>query len=430
MKKVCMIGSGYVGLVSGACIANLGNKVIFVDKDLDKIKKLNNNIIPIYEPGLEELLLVNKAERRVTFTDSVAKGVKESDIIFIAVDTPVVDGGEVDLSKVEDVSEKIAKNINGYKVIVMKSTVPVNTCKFVKEKIKKINKSAQFDIVSNPEFLREGEAVLTFIKSDRVVIGSASQKATSFMVDLYKPLNTPFIITDIESAELIKLCSNAFLSTKISFINAISQICEKTGADITKVAKGLGMDKRIGEDFLSAGVGFGGFCLPKDNAMLMKIFKNLDCDYSLLKAVIDINAQQRINICAKAEKYLKDLRGKTIAVLGLSFKPNTDDLRGAPSIDIINRLKQKGAKIRAYDPKCMEMAKKIIKGAVFCKDVYDAVKKVDALLLVTEWAQFRNVDLMKIKHLMKRPLVIDGRNFYDINRMKNMGFEYYGTGRQ
>lgn len=430
MKKVCMIGSGYVGLVSGACIANLGNKVIFVDKDLDKIKKLNSNIIPIYEPGLEELLRVNKAENRVIFTGSTAKGVKEADIIFIAVDTPVLDTGEVDLSKVEDVSEKIAKHINGYKVIVMKSTVPVNTCKFIKEKIRSINKTAQFDIVSNPEFLREGEAILTFIKSDRIVIGSSSQKATSALVDLYKPMNTPFMITDIESAELIKLCSNAFLSTKISFINAISQICEKTGADITKVAKGIGLDKRIGEDFLYAGVGFGGFCLPKDNSMLIKIFKNFDCDYSLLKAVIDINTQQRINICKKLEKLLNGLKGKTIGILGLSFKPNTDDLRGAPSIEIINRFKQKGAKIKAYDPKCMDLAKKILKGVVFCKDVYDTVKNVDAFVLVTEWAQFRNVDLAKIKHLMKRPLVIDGRNFYDINRMKNMGFEYYGIGRQ
>ena len=429
--KIAVIGTGYVGLVAGACFAELGNDVVCVDTDNDKISKLNSNIIPIYEFGLEKLVVKNKRERRLRFTTDLKKAVKESDIIFICVGTPPKENGEVDLSYVENVAGTIAEVMDSYKVIVEKSTVPVETGEKVSRTIKAYNiHKAEFDVVSNPEFLREGSAVDDFMHPDRIVIGCESEKSRQIMNELYKPLNAPVIFTDIKSAEIIKHASNSFLAAKISFINSIANICELAGADIEKVAEGMGFDKRINRSFLNAGIGYGGFCFPKDAEAFIRISEKLGYDFKLLKAVQEINLEQRKRFIKKVEKALWVVKGKAIGVLGLAFKPNTDDMRFAPSIDIIIELQKEGAKIKAYDPQAMEKAKKILKDVAYCNNPYDVAKDSDALVIITEWNEFKEINLKKIKSLMKHPLIIDGRNMYSPEALKKQGFVYISIGRK
>ena len=429
--KIAVIGSGYVGLVTGACLADLGNNVICVDIDEAKISNLKKGIVPIFEPGLDELIKRNVKENRLSFTTDLKEAVTKSDIIFIAVGTPPKDNGEADLSYIENVAKAIGSEIKSYKVIVEKSTVPVETGERVKKTIKINNPhKAEFDVVSNPEFLREGSAVNDFLNPDRIVIGTDSKKATEILKKLYEPLKAPFIATDIRSAEIIKHASNSFLATKISFVNAIATICEKTSADIEKVAEGMGYDKRIGRAFLNAGIGYGGSCFPKDVSAFIKIAEKSGYDFKLLKEVENINKQQKQNFIKKIEEHIWILKDKTIAVLGLAFKPNTDDMREAPSIDIINALQEEGAKIKTYDPEAMEKAKLTLRNVEYCKDPYEAARDSDALVIVTEWNEFKELDLIKVKNLLKQPLVIDGRNIYDPKEMKNLGFEYISIGRK
>lgn len=428
--KICVIGTGYVGLVTGACLADLGNRVVCVDKNEEKIRGLQKGIIPIYEPGLQEFVNKNQKNGRLKFTANTAEGVKTSDVIFIAVGTPSKDNGEADLSGVEAVAKDIAKSMNGYKIVVEKSTVPVRTGEWVKRTLKLYNSnSADFDVVSVPEFLREGSAVHDFMHQDRIVVGVESERAKEIMIKLFKPLDVPLLITDIKSAELIKHASNSFLALKISYINAIANVCELVGADVVKVAEGMGYDKRIGREFLDAGVGYGGSCFPKDVAAFIKIVEDVGYDFKLLKNVEEINKLQRVEIAKKLKEALWILNDKTIGILGLSFKPNTDDMRDAPSIDIISSLQKEGAKIKAYDPVAMENAKKVLRDVQYCRDPYEVSSGSDALLIITEWEEFTQLDLAKIKGLLNIPIVIDGRNIYEPGKMKELGFLYRGVGR-
>ncbi len=428
--KVCMIGTGYVGLVSGTCFAEIGHKVMCVDNDEEKINILKKGGIPIYEPGLDELVKKNMRAGRLSFTTSIKEGVEKSLFLFIAVGTPPKEDGEPDLSSVEKVAEEIGSAMNEYKIIVEKSTVPVQTGKWVKTVIERFSKRIRdFDVASNPEFLREGSAIDDFLHPDRVVLGVESQQAQEKLLELYKPIDAPKIVTDIESAELIKHASNSFLSTKISFINAISIICEKSGADVLKVAEGMGLDKRIGRDFLNAGVGFGGFCFPKDIKAFISIAAKLGYDFRLLREVDAINHEQMLLAVKKLEGMLWNLKDKTIGILGLAFKPNTDDMRFAPSITIIKELQKRGAEIKAYDPVAMRRAKRIMPNIEYCTDPYNTVRDADALILVTEWDEFRSLDLKKIKGLMRQPVFLDGRNIFDAKEMKELEFIYSGIGR-
>jgi len=428
-----VIGSGYVGLVTGACFAEFGVFVTCVDKDEKKIQSLRNGTIPFYEPGLDDLVKRNLKQERLTFTTKVGDAVTDSLVIFIAVGTPPRGDGSADLHYIDDVAKEIAKHMDSYKVIVTKSTVPVGTGERIRRIISK-NRREQidFDIVSNPEFLREGAAIEDFMRPNRVVIGSCSQHAIAILKDLYKPLyliETPFVITNIETAEVIKYASNSFLATKISFINEIANLCEKVGADVNEVAKGIGLDQRIGPKFLHAGPGFGGSCFPKDTRALLKIAAEKGVELNVVKAAIQANEHQRRKMYEKITQGLGDLKGKVIAVLGLSFKPNTDDLREAPSLDIIGHLLKDKAKIRAYDPVAMDNARQVFPGITYCKDPYDAAKGADALVLITEWNQFRSLDMGKIKNLLRQPYFFDLRNVYDPEKMKTMKFHYYCVGR-
>ncbi len=428
--NISIIGTGYVGLVTGACLAELGNTVICTDNNHEKISELKRCVIPIYEPGLEELVKINVKKKRLFFTTSVKEAVNNSEVIFIAVGTPSLDNGEADLTGVENVARNIALNLTGYRLIVEKSTVPVETGKWIKHTISTyIKHNIKFDIASNPEFLREGQAINDFMHPDRIVIGVESKKAKDILVSLYKPLNAPLVITDIKSAELIKHASNSYLATKISFINAISQICEKVGADVVEVAEGMGLDKRIGSGFLNTGIGYGGSCFPKDVDAFINIAEKLGCNFDLLKAVKEINQQQKIFFLNKIKGLLWIIKDKTIGILGLSFKPNTDDIRNAPSIDIIQALQSEGAKIKIYDPCAMEKAKELLNRVRFCKDPYEVCRGSDCLLIITEWDEFKELDFFKIKKLLKRPFIIDGRNIYDPERMRKLGFTYAGIGR-
>lgn len=428
--RICVIGTGYVGLVSGTCFADLGNDVICVDNDEEKISVLKRGELPIYEPGLEEMIHRNVKEERLLFTTSIVEGVEASDIIFIAVGTPPKEDGEADLSFVEIVARDIALNMKSYKVIVEKSTVPVNTGEWIAHTIKINNRhNVEFDVVSNPEFLREGTAVYDTMNPERIVIGTNSKKAEDIMRDLYKPFNAPIIVTDIKSAELIKHASNAFLSVKISFINAVARICELTGADVIKVAEGMGYDNRIGKAFLNAGCGFGGFCFPKDLEAFIRISEKLGYDFELLKAVKKINEEQKALMVKKIKDALWILKNKTIGILGLSFKPNTDDMRFAPSIDIIEGIQREGAKIKAFDPVAMDKAKKILKDVEYCHNAYEVAQDSDCLVVLTEWNEFRELDMERIKEGLKNPVIIDGRNIYDPERMKKMGISYVCIGR-
>ena len=429
--RIAVAGAGYVGLVTAACFAELGNDVICFDIDEDKISKLNNNTIPIYEPRLEDLVFKNKKIGRLKFTLDLKKAIKESEIIFICVGTPPKSNGEADLSHVENVARTIGDVMDSYKLIVEKSTVPVETGEKVAKTIRAYNPhKVDFDVVSNPEFLREGSAVDDFMQPDRIIVGCDSEKAKKIMEELYSPLKAPIIFTDIKSAEIIKHASNSFLATKISFINAIANICELAGADVEKVAEGMGLDKRIGRAFLNAGIGYGGFCFPKDADAFIRIAEKLGYDFELLKAVQEINNAQRKHFIKKIEKYLWIVKGKTIGVLGLAFKPNTDDMRFAPSIDIITELQREGAKIKAYDPQAVEKAKNILDEVVYCNNPYDAARDADALVIITEWDEFRNLDLKKIKSVMKHPFIIDGRNIHNPEDLKKEGFMYISIGRK
>jgi UDPglucose 6-dehydrogenase len=425
-----MIGTGYVGLVSGTCLAEIGHEVICVDNDKKKIDILKKGGIPIYEPGLEELIAKNVKAGRLSFTTSIKEGVEKSLFLFIAVGTPPKDDGEPDLSSVEKVAEEIGSAMNEYKIIIEKSTVPVQTGKWVRTVIERFSKRVKdFDVASNPEFLREGSAIDDFSHPDRVVLGVESEKAKEKLLELYKPIDAPKIVTDIASAELIKHASNSYLSARISFINAISIICEKSGADILQVAEGMGLDKRIGRNFLNAGVGFGGFCFPKDIKAFVSIAAKLGYDFRFLKEVDNINHEQMLRTVKKLEGMLWNLRDKKVGILGLAFKPNTDDMRFAPSIIIIKELQKHGATVKAYDPVAMDRAKEIMPDIEYCTDAYKVAEDVDAIILVTEWKEFKNLDFKKLKELMRQPIFLDGRNVYDSDKIKELGFIYAGIGR-
>ncbi len=428
--KISVIGSGYVGLVSGACFASLGNEVLCVDIDAKKIAMLKKGKLPIYEPGLEEMVKETLKNGSLSFTTDLAMAIRKTDVIFIAVGTPPRPNGEADLSYVEDVARTIASQINGYKVVVEKSTVPVQTGEWIEKTLRRYaKKGARFDVASNPEFLREGSAVQDFMNPDRIVLGVGSKKAKEILNNLYKGFKAPIVFTDIKSAEIIKHASNSFLAMKISFINAISRVCELSGADVEQVAAGIGLDRRIGKSFLSAGIGFGGFCFPKDLSAFIRISEKLGYDFQLLKAVEDVNEDQRKFFVRKIEEALWNISGKTIGVLGLAFKPNTDDMRFAPSVDIIAALQSMGAKIKAYDPHAMDKAKESVRNVQFCPDSYAVCKNSDCLVILTEWSEFRELDLARVKKLLHQPVIVDGRNIYDPVKMKEVGFRYFSIGR-
>jgi len=434
--NLCIIGSGYVGLVSGACFAEVGHNVICVDNDQRKVDALLAGRIPIYEPGLEELVQRNVAAHRLHFTNSIEAGVDPSEVIFIAVPTPPQPDGSVDLSFIEKVAREIAGVLkkDQYRVVVDKSTVPVKTGEKVADTIKRYNKhGAEFDVVSNPEFLREGCAVDDLMKPDRVVIGGNSDRALALMKKVYEPFNAPILVTDINSAELIKHAANSFLALKISYINAVSAICEATGADVEKVADGIGMDRRIGRNFLNAGLGYGGSCFPKDIAAFIAISDQLGVPFTLLKEVQRINATQKERFLKAVRDALWVLREKRIAVWGLTFKPDTDDVRCSVAIDLVNDLVKEGAHVTAYDPKGMEKAREfnLLPAAVkLTATPLDAIDGAEALILATEWKEFANVDLNEVKSRMHTPLIFDGRNLFDPDTMRELGFTYRGIGRR
>ncbi len=431
--KICVIGTGYVGLVAGTCLAEMGNDVICVDNNEEKLAQLKNGIIPIFEPGLEELIKANVSEKRLSFSSDLKSAVEKSLLCFIAVGTPQGEDGSADLQYVCQVAESIGEAMNDYKVIVDKSTVPVGTAEKVTAIIKsKTNHS--FDVVSNPEFLKQGAAVEDFLKPDRVVVGSNSEKATKIMQELYAPFlrtGNPVIIMDVKSAEMTKYASNAFLAVKISYANEIANICEKVGADAEKVRIGMCSDKRIGSQFLFPGLGYGGSCFPKDVKAILNTAKQYHCDYQMLEAADNINKLQRKLFVDKILKHFdNDVKGKTIAVWGLAFKPKTDDMREAPSITIINTLLEQGANIKAYDPKAIESAKFHFGNKItYTKGSYEALENAEALLLLTEWNEFRNPDFERIKTLMKSPVIFDGRNQYNNKNIEELGFTYYRIGK-
>ena len=433
--NLTMIGSGYVGLVSGACFAEFGANVTCVDKDDRKINALLNGEIPIYEPGLDDLVERNVKAGRLGFTTELEETVRDSDLVFIAVGTPTRRGdGHADLQYVYAAAEEIARFLDGYTVIVDKSTVPVGTAREVARIISRTNPRADFDVASNPEFLREGSAIGDFMRPDRVVLGIESERAETLLRELYRPLNlisAPIHVTNLESAELIKYASNAFLATKISFINEISQLCEKVGADVHSVAKGMGMDKRIGGKFLHAGPGYGGSCFPKDTLALIRIAQEHGSSCRIVESVVEVNAAQKAAMVAKIRSAMgNSVSGKTIGVLGLTFKPETDDMRDAPALSILPALLDKGAIIRAHDPEGAEEAKKILPATMqYCDNIDDVITGVDAVVLMTEWNQYRGLDLDDLKSKMKGNIFIDLRNVYERDTMSKHGFEYYCVGR-
>jgi UDPglucose 6-dehydrogenase len=441
--KICVVGTGYVGLVAGTCFAESGNDVICVDVDAAKIEALNNGIIPIYEPGLKELVLRNSEEGRLSFTTDIVASVKKSLVVFIAVGTPPGEDGSADLKYVLDVARDIGRHMESFKIVVDKSTVPVGTADKVRAAVTSelaLRKtSIEFDVVSNPEFLKEGAAIDDFMKPDRVVIGTDNVRTAEIMKELYAPFmrkSNRLIVMDIRSAEMTKYAANAMLATKISFMNQIANLCERMGADVAAVREGIGSDSRIGYDFLFPGVGYGGSCFPKDVKALVKTAEECAYDFVLLKAVEEVNERQKLVLTQKIEALIgsagspRSLEGRTIALWGLSFKPRTDDMREAPSVVIINRLLELGATVRAHDPVAIKEAKKIFGDRIsFSANHYDILLGADALAIVTEWNEYRNPDFDKVRDHLKSPLIFDGRNLYEPNRMKDAGFEYYPIGR-
>lgn len=428
-RKIAIMGAGYVGITTAICFGYLGHKVICVDRDRKKIEKLKKGIIPIYEPGLEEMF--GGCQKNIEFTTNLTEAVRENEVIFICVGTPPKKDGSIDLTQFKEAIRSIAKYLDGYKVIVNKSTVPVGAGEWTKKEIRKYYKG-DFSIVSNPEFLREGSALKDFLEPDRIVIGVEDKKAKNIILDIYSSINAPEVITDIKSAELIKYAANAFLATKISFINEIANLCERAGGDVKKVAEGIGLDKRIGPKFLNAGIGYGGSCFPKDIDGLIKIADHKKYNFRLLKAVSVVNERQKRNFVKKIKRILTKINGKTVCVWGLAFKPNTDDVRKSPAIEIIKLLQKSGYKIQAYDPIAMENAKKDLtkKNIKFCKSVFEAAKRADVLALITEWPEFSEIDMKKIKKLMRHPYLLDGRNQFNPQDMKQLGFYYEGVGRK
>ncbi|RJP56296.1 MAG: UDP-glucose/GDP-mannose dehydrogenase family protein [Candidatus Auribacter fodinae] len=428
--NLCIIGTGYVGLVTGVCLAELGHSVICIDNNEEKYNKLIAGVVPIYEPGLEELMRKNVAEKRLSFSMNIQEGVEQSQVIFICVNTPPKDDGQADLTYVEKVAREVATHMTSHKVIVDKSTVPVKTGEKVAETIKRYNKhKIDFDIVSNPEFLREGSAVEDTFKTDRIVIGVDNKRAEKIMREVYAPINAPVIVTDIKSAELIKHASNSFLAMKISFINALANICERSGANVEEVALGMGLDRRIGRSFLNAGIGYGGSCFPKDVAAFIKISDELGYGFNLLKEVEAINAEQVQLFIKKIEETLWVVKDKKIGVLGLAFKPNTDDMRNAPSIKIIEALLKESAHVTAYDPQAIENTKHIFPDIEYCNDPYAVAQDAEALIIVTEWDEFKTLDLEKVRKIMVHPIIIDGRNIFNPSDMEKHGFIYKSIGR-
>src|SRR3989338_7241933 len=428
---ITFIGQGYVGLVTASVFADLGNTVYVVGHTLEKIENLKKGILSIYEPGLEEIVKRNVKAKRLLFTLDYKVAVSHSDAVFIAVGTPPKKSGEADLSAVFEVAEKIGKNLEGYTVVVTKSTVPVGTNKKVKEIVNKSKRTGvTFDVASIPEFLREGQAISDTLRPDRIVIGADSKEAENLLVELHKSIDGTYVLTNIETAEMIKYAANSFLATKISFANAIAYLSELTGADGSRVLEAVGLDKRVGSQFLFAGAGYGGRCFPKDVKAMIAIAKKSGYDFSLLKDVEEINQQAMLGIVEKTKNLLEGkVEGKTIGILGLSFKPDTDDMRDAPSIIIANSLLEMGAKIKAYDPIAMSNAKKNLKNVNFQSDSYSVAKDCDVLVIMTEWNEFRQLDLGRIKKCMKKPVLLDGRNIYDPQKLREMGFTYIGVGR-
>ncbi|MCK4595824.1 UDP-glucose/GDP-mannose dehydrogenase family protein [candidate division WOR-3 bacterium] len=421
-----VIGCGYVGLVTGACLAELGHSVICVDSNERKIEMLKMLKPPIYEPGLSTLLEKNK--ERLTFTTKISDAVNGAPVIFIAVGTPSKGSGDADLSQVENVVSEIAGCMDSYRLIVEKSTVPVQTGMKIKSVMEMRVKGIPFDVASNPEFLREGTAIDDFLHPDRVIIGVETEKAKDILKKIYEPISAPIIFTDIKSAEIIKHASNSFLAMKISFINAVSIICELTGANVEEVARGMGLDRRIGDRFLNAGVGFGGSCFPKDISAFRRISDKLGYKFNLLKETERINELVKKKFVEKMEEVLWNLNGKIIGVLGLAFKPNTDDMRSAPSIDIINGLLEDGARVVAYDPVAMDNAKEVLPEIGYKSDIYEVANGADCLVILTEWDEFRNMDIQKVKNLLKTPIIFDGRNIFEREKMEELGFIYTGVG--
>ena len=436
--NITIIGSGYVGLVTGVCLSHIGHHVMCVDNNPEKIKKLKKGKVPIYEPGLEDLMHACIKKRRLKFTSSIKEACQKSLVIFLALPTPPKANGDADLTYIENVSREIALNMNSYKLIVEKSTVPAETGKKIirtiqlnlPKKFRKANKILlDFDVASNPEFLKEGSAVHDFMNPDRVVFGVESKKAEKILREIYHPLKTKILVTDTASSEMIKHASNSFLATKISFINAVAQLCDRVGADVLKVAEGMGLDKRIGRQFLDAGIGYGGNCFPKDVDSFIRLSEKSGYDFGLLKEVRRINEHQRQHFLHLIEEKLWNLKDKTIGVWGLAFKPNTDDMRNAASLDIIAKLKSEGAKVKAYDPKAMANAASILKGVILCEDPYSVAEDSDALLLLTEWPEFKDVNFIQVRDSMRQAVIFDGRNMLDADQLKNLGFDYFGIGR-
>jgi len=430
--NICVVGTGYVGLVTGAVFADLGNDVVCVDKDRAKIAALEAGRMPIYEPGLEEMVARNAGDSRLSFTSDLGVGIRHADVIFIAVGTPPKDSGETDLSQVEAVAAEIGRAMDRYKVVVNKSTVPVGTGELVREVITRHQPRAiEFDVVSNPEFLREGSAIEDTLRPDRIVIGAPTQQVAMTLVELYAPLERPMIITDLPSAEVIKYASNAFLAAKISFINAISNICEAAGADVSQVMKGMGLDPRIGGAFLQAGLGYGGSCFPKDVDSLIHTAGRFGYDFKLLRSVAEINRERASHLVQSIAKALGPLDDKTIAVLGLAFKPNTDDMREAKSLEVIQLLHAAGVRVRVYDPAAMDNARRLLPASVtFSDSPYEAADGAHAVVLVTEWNEFRYLNLERLRAQLKRPAIFDGRNLWEPERMRRLGFEYHSVGRK
>jgi UDPglucose 6-dehydrogenase len=430
--NICVVGTGYVGLVTGAVFADLGNDVVCVDNAAEKVAALRDGHIPIYEPGLEEMVARNVADGRLAFTTDLAAAVRRSVIVFITVGTPPKKDGETDLSAVEEVAREIGQAMERYTVVVNKSTVPVGTGEFVRDVIERNRRHpVPFDVVSNPEFLREGSAIEDTLRPDRIVIGAPNQQVAMTLLELYAPLERPMIITDVPSAEMIKYASNAFLATKISFANAIANICELAGADVTQVVKGMGLDARIMPAFLQAGLGYGGSCFPKDADSLIHTAAELGYDFSLLRAVVEVNRERPEHFVAMIAKALAPLDDKVIAVLGLAFKPNTDDMREAKSIDVVSRLVELGVNVRAYDPVALANARTVLPSSVtYCDSSYAAAEGADAVALLTEWNEFKLLNLERLRTTMRRPVIFDGRNLWEPERMRRLGFEYYSIGRR
>ena len=430
MGRICVIGVGYVGLVTGACLADLGNTVVCLDVVEEQVQKLRQGILPIFEPGLEEVVRRNAAAGRLLFTTSYDAGLKEAEFVFVAVGTPSGAEGEADLSFVQQAVVEVAKRLSRPLIIVNKSTVPIGTGDWVAGVVKEHQaREVPFAVVSNPEFLREGSAVRDFMNPDRVVLGSTDRTAAERVAELYAPLQARVLITDLRTAEMIKYASNCFLATKISFINEMANICEALGADVLEVARGMGSDRRIGPAFLSAGLGWGGSCFPKDVKALAHIAAMHGCHPQMLRAVMEINYDQRKRVIIRLREVLGSLRGKAIGVLGLAFKPNTDDMRDAPAVEVIHYLQHEGAQVRAYDPVAMHLAQQTLRGVTFCDGPYAVAQGADALILATEWNEFKQLDMRRVAHSMRQAVLFDARNIYEPAQMKALGFTYLGVGR-